>query len=47
MSVLRSPKSYNSQFGAALTLLSIQNKHELAIIETGISFPGEMNVMKK
>ena len=46
-SVLRSPKSYNSQFGAALTLLSIQKKHELAIIETGISFPGEMNVMKK
>ena len=46
-SVLRSPKSYNSQFGAALTLLSIQKKHELAIIETGISFPGEMNVMKE
>ena len=47
MSVLRSPKSYNSQFGAALTLLSIQNKHHLAIIETGISLPGEMNIMKK
>ena len=46
-SVLRSPKSYNSQFGAALTLLSIQKKHQLAIIETGISFPGEMNVMKE
>ena len=47
MNVLRSPKSYNSQFGAALTLLSIQNKHHLAIIETGISLPGEMNIMKK
>ena len=46
-SVLRSPKSYNSQFGAALTLLSIQKKHQLAIIETGISLPGEMSVMKK
>ena len=44
---LRSPKSYNSQFGAALTLLSLQKEHELAIIETGISYPGEMNKMKK
>lgn len=44
--ILRSPKSYNSQFGAALTLLSIQKKHQLAIIETGISLPGEMSIMK-
>ena len=47
INVLRSPKSYNSQFGAALTILAIQKKHELAIIETGISLPGEMSVMKK
>lgn len=43
---LRSPKSYNSQIGAALTLLSITKEHELAIIETGISYPGEMTRMK-
>ena len=34
INVLRSPKSYNSQFGAALTLLSLTKYHELAIIET-------------
>ena len=47
INVLRSPKSYNSQFGAALTLLSLTKYHELAIIETGISMPGEMDLMKK
>ena len=46
INVLRSPKSYNSQLGAALTLLSINKHHELAIIETGISMPGEMDLMK-
>ena len=47
INILRSPKSYNSQLGAALTLLSLNNHHELAIIETGISMPGEMDLMKK
>ncbi len=47
INILRSPKSYNSQFGAALTLLSLNKHHELAIIETGISMPGEMDSMKK
>ena len=47
INILRSPKSYNSQFGAALTLLSLTKHHELAIIETGISMPGEMDLMKK
>ena len=47
LKVTRSPKSYNSQFGAALTLLSIKKEHELAIVETGISFPGEMHTMKE
>ena len=46
INILRSPKSYNSQLGAALTLLSINKHHELAIIETGISMPGEMDLMK-
>ena len=47
INILRSPKSYNSQFGAALTLLSLTKYHELAIIETGISMPGEMDLMKQ
>ena len=34
LNVIRSPKSYNSQFGAALTLLSIKENHQLAIVET-------------
>ena len=47
LNIIRSPKSYNSQFGAALTLLSIKENHQLTIVETGISKPGEMSLMKK
>ena len=39
---VRSPKSYNSQLGVPLSLLMINEKHDLAIIEAGISHPGEM-----
>ena len=38
----RSPKSYNSQLGVALSLLMIEGDEELALIEAGISCPGEM-----
>jgi alanine racemase len=38
----RSPKSYNSQLGVPLSLLMINKEHDLAIIEAGISCPGEM-----
>lgn len=41
-SIVRSPKSYNSQLGVALSLLEMSHEHELAIIEAGISQPGEM-----
>lgn len=41
-SVYRSPRSYNSQVGVPLSLLGIDNQAELAIIEAGISQPGEM-----
>ena len=47
LNIIRSPKSYNSQFGAALTLLSMKENNQLAIVETGISKPGEMSLMKK
>ena len=41
----RSPRSYNSQLGVALSILGIRKEHELAIIEAGISRPGEMPVL--
>ena len=41
--IVRSPKSFNSQIGVALSLLEISSEHELAIIEAGISKPGEMD----
>jgi alanine racemase len=39
----RSPGSYNSQVGVALSLLGLRPEHELAIIEAGISEAGEMH----
>ncbi len=44
---IRSPKSYNSQIGVPLSLLNIRKDHELAIIEAGISKPGEMSHLQK
>lgn len=41
-SVYRSPRSYNSQVGVPLSLLGIGKNIQTAIIEAGISKPGEM-----
>jgi alanine racemase len=41
-SVLRSPKSYNSQVGVPLSVWNLKQGHELAIFEAGISKPDEM-----
>ncbi len=41
-SVVRSPKSYNSQVGVPLSLWLLGDRHDTAIIEAGISRPGEM-----
>ncbi len=38
----RSPGSYNSQIGVPLSLLGIRPTHQIALIEVGISRPGEM-----
>ncbi|NBP05184.1 MAG: bifunctional UDP-N-acetylmuramoyl-tripeptide:D-alanyl-D-alanine ligase/alanine racemase [Bacteroidetes bacterium] len=38
----RSPRSFNSQIGVAVSLLGIEPWHKMAIIEAGISKPGEM-----
>ncbi len=42
MYVCRSPKSYNSQVGVPLSLLTLEKEHDVALIEAGISEPGEM-----
>jgi alanine racemase len=41
-SVVRSPKSFNSQLGVALSLLEMHPDAQIALIEAGISKPGEM-----
>ncbi len=46
-SIVRSPKSYNSQIGVPLSVLNINQSHNLAIFEAGISQPGEMNRLEK
>ncbi|MGZ3635566.1 MAG: alanine racemase, partial [Syntrophales bacterium] len=43
----RSPLSYNTQVGAALGLLGMRPEHQVAIIEAGISLPGEMDRLER
>lgn len=40
--IFRSPKSYNSQLGVPLSLLMMRGDEDYALIEAGISRPGEM-----
>lgn len=40
--VVRSPKSYNSQVGVPLSVWQLNEEHNLAIFEAGISRPDEM-----
>lgn len=40
--MVKSPRSFNSQLGVALSLLQIRSHHQVAIIEAGISKRGEM-----
>ncbi|MDO4770862.1 bifunctional UDP-N-acetylmuramoyl-tripeptide:D-alanyl-D-alanine ligase/alanine racemase [Porphyromonas sp.] len=42
----RSPKSYNSSIGVPLSLWSIEQTDEIALIEAGISKPDEMKVLE-
>lgn len=44
--VVRSPKSFNSQLGVALSLLEMHESASIAFIEAGISKPGEMQVLR-
>ena len=45
--IFRSPRSYNSQLGVALSLLMLDNSYDMAIIEAGISQKGEMERLEK
>jgi len=44
--IVRSPKSYNSQIGVPLSVWQMNEGHELAIFEAGISEPDEMNKLQ-
>ncbi len=46
--VIRSPKSYNSQIGVPLSVWQLANsKPQIAIFEAGISMPGEMEKLER
>lgn len=44
--IVRSPKSYNSQLGVPLSVWQMNESHDLAIFEAGISQVGEMERLK-
>ncbi len=46
-SVVRSPRSYNSQIGVPLSVWQMREGHTLAIIEAGISQAGEMERLQQ
>jgi len=46
-SIIRSPRSYNSQVGVPLSVLGMEKEHDLAIFEAGISEMGEMESLAK
>ncbi|MET3981508.1 alanine racemase [Mucilaginibacter sp. UYP25] len=45
-SIVRNPKSYNSQIGVPLSIWQINETHNLGIFEAGISVPGEMDKLE-
>ena len=45
--VIRSPKSYNSQIGVAISLLNLHDDCDFALIEAAISKSGEMAVLEE
>lgn len=44
--IIKSPKSYNSQTGVALSIFGIQKQHDLGIFEAGISTVKEMDFLE-
>ena len=47
LNIVRSPRSFNSQIGVPLSVWELQEQHELAIFEAGISRPDEMHLLEK
>ncbi len=45
--IIRSPKSYNSQIGVPLSVWQIDEAHQMAIFEAGISEPDEMEKLQQ
>ncbi len=45
--IVRSPRSYNSQIGVPLSVWLMNEAHQLAIIEAGISHSGEMDLLEQ
>lgn len=45
--IIRSPKSYNSQVGVPLSVLAINEQHNLGVFEAGISTVSEMEKLQK
>ena len=45
--IYRSPKSYNSQLGVALSLWGLRDQYDIALIEAGISRRGEMENLER
>jgi Alr-MurF fusion protein len=43
--IVRSPKSYNSQLGVPLSVWEMNEDHDLAIFEAGVSRTGEMDAL--
>lgn len=46
-SVVRSPRSYNSQLGVPLSVWQMEATHQLGIFEAGLSQPGEMDKLER
>ena len=47
LSVIRSPKSYNSQIGVPLSVWQLDETHQIGIFEAGISRPNEMQKLEE
>lgn len=45
--IIKSPKSYNSQVGVPLSVIAINDEHDLGIFEAGISQPNEMDFLEE
>jgi len=45
--IVRSPRSYNSQIGVPLSIWQMNERHDLALIEAGISQKNEMQILEE